>query len=87
VEENECSNRILGAAIEVHRVLGAGLLESAYRQALAHELRSAGLGVECEVLVGMTYKGLKIPDAFRIDLMVQGIVVVEIKAIEKLLRV
>jgi GxxExxY protein len=85
MDENECSGQIVGAAIEVHRVLGPGMLESAYRIALSHELRSQGLGVESEVLIGIRYKDLEIPGAFRIDLMVERMVIVELKVVEKLM--
>ena len=61
------------------------MLESTYQVALAHELRLVGLKAESEVLVGIRYKDLNIPNAFRIDLMVEGLVVLEIKAVEKLL--
>ncbi len=83
MDENECSNRIIGAAIEVHRVLGPGLLESAYRQALQHELRAQGLRVECEVRVSIGYKGLELPDAFRVDMLVEDLVIAELNAVER----
>jgi GxxExxY protein len=85
LDENDVSHLIIGAAIEVHRVLGPGLLESAYRLALAHELRLRGHKVDTEVLVAVRYKDLEIPGAFRIDLLVEGLVVVELKAVEKLM--
>lgn len=85
MDEDELSSQIIGAAIEVHRVLGPGMLESTYQVALAHELRLVGLKAESEVVVGIRYKDLSIPNAFRIDLMVEGLVVLEIKAVEKLL--
>ena len=84
MDENECSNRILGAAIEVHRVLGPGLMESAYRRALTHELRAGGMQVESEVVVGIRYKNAEIPGAIRLDLLVENVVIVELKSVEKL---
>jgi GxxExxY protein len=84
---NECTGQVIGAAIEVHRVLGPGLLESAYRQALQYEIRLRGLKVVAESLVSIGYKEVEIPDAFRIDLLVENAVIVEIKAVEKILPV
>lgn len=85
MDEDELSSRIIGAAIEVHRVLGPGLLESAYRTALTHELRPLGLNVEVEVPVAIRYKDLAIPAALRLDLMVDGTVVLELKSVEKIM--
>jgi len=85
MDENELSSRIIGAAIEVHRILGPGLLESAYRAALTYELRVLGLQVEVEVPMAIKYKGLEIPAAFRLDLVVEQLVVLELKAVEKVM--
>lgn len=84
MDENECSKRIIGAAIEVHRVLGVGLLESAYESALAIELASRGLGFERQVSVPVRYKGTDLGDAYRIGLLVEGLVIVEVKAVSAL---
>ena len=76
------TREIIGAAIEVHRVLGPGLLESAYEQALCHELGLRGLAFERQVEVPLTYKGSSLPVAFVADLIVANAIVVELKATE-----
>ncbi len=88
--ENEKDPRtgpIIGAAIEVHRHLGPGLLESAYEQCLCHELHLRGLRFRCQVDFPLSYKGLKLDCGYRIDLIVGDEVVVELKAVEKVLPV
>ena len=85
MEFDPLSNRVLGAALEVHRTLGPGLLESAYAQALAYELISNSLAVRTEVEVPIEYKGIKLGTGFRIDLLVEEKLVVELKSVEKLL--
>ena len=81
------ARQIVDAAIKVHRALGPGLLESAYQACLAHELRTRGLRVECEVLLPVVYDGLQIDAGYRIDMLVQDCVIVENKAVEKLLPI
>ena len=71
-EFSELSHRVIGCAIEVHRVLGPGLLESAYRRCLAHELELHGMRVVVEQALPLTYKSLRVEGAYRIDLMVEG---------------
>jgi GxxExxY protein len=78
------SERVIGALIEVHRALGPGLLESAYEACLCHELRLRGLAFERQRPVGVTYKGLIVDCGFRIDVLVEGVIVVELKAIDRL---
>lgn len=78
--ENELTNVIIGAAIEVHRRLGPGLLEGVYRRCLAYELRKRGLDVVEEQAVALQYDELLEPCAFRADLLVQSMIVVELKA-------
>lgn len=78
---------IIGAAIEVHRRLGPGLLESAYQRCLARELWLRGLEFREQVALTLDYKGLAVTDAFRIDLVVGRTVLVEIKSVETLLPV
>jgi len=75
------------ACIKVHRALGPGLLESAYQACLAHELRKRGLKVECEVLLPIQYDGLHIDAGYRIDMLVEGSVLVENKTVERLLPI
>ena len=81
---NELSNLVIGAAIEVHRVVGPGLLESAYEECLAQELTQRGVSISRQVPVSLNYKGLSLSCAYRIDLLVENLVVVEIKAIDHL---
>ena len=84
MEENDISKEVLDAAITVHRTLGGpGLLESVYQDALAYELAQRGLKVEKEVHVPVVYKGVVVGDPLRIDLLVEGRVVVECKATDK----
>jgi GxxExxY protein len=84
MEFDELSNRVIGCAIEVHRWLGPGLLESAYSRCLAQELTAAGIAFETEKPIGVAYKGMQIDCGFRLDIWVENILIVEIKAIEKL---
>lgn len=77
---NSLSSAIIGAAIEVHRQLGPGLLESAYRKCLAYELRKRGFEVEEELPVRLVYDTLIIDCGFRADLLVNQLIVVELKA-------
>ncbi len=80
---NEASNLVIGAAIEVHRHLGPGLLESVYERALTHELELRGLSVQRQVPVTVHYKGLPI-EGQRVDMIVDPGVVLELKAVERL---
>jgi len=78
----ELTRRIIGAAIEVHKALGPGLLESAYEQCLCHELHLRGLAFRRQVDVPVDYKGVKLATGYRLDLVVEDTVVVELKAVE-----
>jgi GxxExxY protein len=80
MEENDLTNAIIGAAIEVHRRLGPGLLESAYRTCLTYELRKRGFNVVEEKPVPVTYDDIKMECGFRADLLVNGQMIVELKA-------
>ena len=84
MEENECSRLIIGAAIEVHRNLGPGLLEGAYELALCHELKIQGLKGSRQVKLPSTYKGIDLGESYRIDLLVEDAVIVEIKAVDRI---
>ena len=86
-QENEITEAVIGAAIEVHRHLGPGLLESAYDECLCYELSRGGLGFERQVHLPIDYKGLHLDCAYRLDLVVEGSVIVEIKAIDELLPI
>ena len=80
---DDVTERIIGAAIEVHRLLGPGLLESIYEQALCHELAVRGVGFERQVPIDVVYKDLRISGQ-RLDLVVEGQVIVEIKSLSAL---
>ncbi|MEP2771366.1 MAG: GxxExxY protein [Fulvivirga sp.] len=80
--ENKLSKDIIGCAIEVHKTLGQGLLESAYQTCLMHELRSKGLVVVSEIPMPVVYKDIKLDHGYRIDLLVENRVVIEIKTVE-----
>ncbi len=84
---NDLTERIIGAAIEVHRQTGPGLLESAYEACLAYELTGRGIAFERQKELPLHYKGVQIDAGFRIDLLVSGLVVVELKAVEKILPI
>lgn len=80
--ENEISRIIIGCAIEVHKQLGPGLLESAYQKCLFYELKLTGLKVQMEVPRPIVYKEVELDHGYRIDLLVEGKVVVELKTVE-----
>jgi len=80
--ENEISSIIIGCAIEIHKQLGPGLLESAYKECLHYELRQAGLKVQKEKPMPIVYKEVKLDHGYRIDLLVEEKVVIEIKTVE-----
>jgi len=83
--ENEISHKIIGAAIEVHRILGGpGLLEGVYESCLCHELALRGLKTERQLAVPVIYKNSVVREPLYIDILVEGIVIVEVKATEKL---
>jgi GxxExxY protein len=81
--EKTCSG-VIGAAIEVHRHLGPGLLESAYESCLAYELRQRGIKVEAQQVLPVMYKGLALDAGYRLDLLVEQTLIVEIKSVEEL---
>ena len=86
-EINQLTEQIIGAAIDVHKDLGPGLLESAYQLALAHEFKLRQLSFEEQRVCPVQYKGLQIADAYRMDFLVENKVVVELKAVDALLDV
>ncbi len=79
---NDLSKKIIGAAIEVHRNLGPGLLENTYQVALLHELKLNGINALMEVEVPFIYKGMKLPTAYRADIIVEDEIILELKATE-----
>ncbi|RJP72787.1 MAG: GxxExxY protein [Candidatus Abyssobacteria bacterium SURF_17] len=87
MNEDELSNVVIGAAIEVHRCLGPGLLEAAYHQCLARELSLRNLRFETEKSIPVNYKGINLECGYRLDFMVEDKLIVELKAIEKMLPI
>lgn len=81
---NVLTQKVIGCAIAVHRALGPGLLESVYRECMVIELRAQNLRVDCERPVSIEYRGQRIGGALKIDLLVEGCLIVELKAVEKL---
>lgn len=84
MHENEIAKAVVDAAFKVHTGLGPGLLESVYEVVLAHEIRQRGLKVERQVPVIINYEGLRFDEGYRIDLLIAGLVVVELKSVEQI---
>lgn len=84
---NNLSKEVIGAAIEVHRDLGPGLLETTYEASLQHEFELRGIASQRQLLLPIHYKNLLIPDAYRMDLLVEDSLVVELKTVQSLLPV
>ncbi len=82
MEENKLTEIIIGKAIEVHKQLGPGLLESAYQECLFYELKNSGLAVVKEIALPIVYKEIKLDHGYRIDLLVENKVVIELKTVE-----
>jgi len=83
----DVTDKVIGAAIRVHKALGPGLLESVYETCLAHELVQAGLRVERQVDLPVVYDTIRLDCGFRIDLLIEDQVLVELKAVEKILPI
>ena len=83
MEVNKLTETIIGAAIEVHRELGPGLLESVYEQCLAHELKLMKIGYIVQQPLSVEYKGIKLDCGYRIDMVVENQVLIELKSIDK----
>ncbi|HEX9827412.1 MAG TPA: GxxExxY protein [Flavobacteriaceae bacterium] len=84
MDENELANKIIGMAIEVHKGLGPGLLESAYQECLFYKLQQAGLSTEKEKPMPLVFEGVKLDCGYRIDILVENKVVIELKSVEAL---
>jgi GxxExxY protein len=84
MHENEISERIIGAAIEVHRILGPGLLEGVYEESLCHEFHLRGIRFQRQKPVPVDYKGVKLATDLRLDLLVEEKVIVDVKAKEEM---
>jgi len=87
VQQDPIAGEVIRLAIEVHRALGPGLLESTYQACLAYELVQAGIRFEQQVPVPVIYKGIKLDCGYRLDLVVDGGIIVEVKSIEKALPI
>ena len=84
METNEITGQIIDSAMKVHTALGPGLLESAYEACLAHELRKRGMNAQQQVTLPIEYDGVKLDAGYRIDLLVEDAVIVELKAVSKM---
>jgi len=87
VDLEEIGSHVVNSAIKIHRALGPGLLESAYQQCLAYELRRLGLQVECEVVIPIQYEEIQIDNGYRVDMLINDVVIVENKTVDRLLRI
>ncbi len=87
MEFEPLSNRVIGCAIEVHRFLGPGLLESTYEQCLAHELKLAGINFQLQTPLPVEYKGIRLDCGYRIDALVEGQLILELKSVEEVLAI
>ena len=87
MDENSVAHKVIGAALEVHRALGPGLLESAYQACLARELGLQGIRFRQEVMIHVEYKGLTVESAYRADFLINDLVIVELKTVDNLLPV
>jgi GxxExxY protein len=84
MDENILTGEIIGAAIEVHRHLGPGLLESAYEESIMHELESRKLSVKRQLELPLMYKGIQLNANYRIDLLVNDLVIIELKSVQRI---
>ncbi len=84
MHENEITSKVINAAIEVHKALGPGLLESAYKECLYYQLAKSGLNVQKEKALPLIYEEVKLDCGYRIDLLVENKIVIEIKSVEAL---
>ena len=82
--ENEISNKIIGLAIEIHKKLGPGLLESAYKECLFYKINKSGLFVEKEKAMPLTFEDVRLDCGYRVDLLVEKKLIIEIKSVESL---
>lgn len=87
MELNELTEKIIGCAIKVHKALGPGLLESTYETCLIHELKKSGLKVESQLQLPVFYDGLKLDAGYKIDLLVEDKIIIELKSVESLLPI
>lgn len=81
---NTLSGQIIGAAIEVHKVIGPGLLESAYEECLCHELNHRGVSIERQKALPVSYKGVRLDCGYRLDVVVESAIILELKSCQKI---
>ena len=84
---NELTKKVIGCAIEVHKSLGPGLLETAYEQSLARELDLAGISFNTQAPLPVKYKGTKLECGYRVDFLIEKVLIIELKSIEKILNI
>jgi GxxExxY protein len=87
VDLEDIGRHVVDSAVKIHRALGPGLLESAYQQCLAYELEKAGLKVECEVVIPIQYEEIKIDNGYRVDMLINDLVIIENKTVDRLLNI
>lgn len=87
MEFDELSNRVIGCALEVHRHLGPGLLESTYEQCLAYEMKTVGMPFKLQYPLSVEYKGIKLDCGYRIDMLVDDSIIIELKSVDKTLPI
>ena len=87
MELNDLSEKIIGCAIKVHRILGPGLLESTYEVCLVHELKKAGLKAERQVELPVFYDGIQLDAGYKLDILVEDTIILELKSVENLLPI
>jgi GxxExxY protein len=87
MELNDLTGKIIGAAIEVHKILGPGLLESIYEECLSYELKAANIPYERQKEIPIQYKGIKLGCGYRIDLLIEEKIIVEIKSCDTILPI
>ncbi len=87
MEFDPLSNQVIGCAIEVHRELGPGLLESTYEQCLAYELRQCGIDFKLQQALPVQYKGLRLDCGYRVDILVQETLILELKSVDVIMGI
>jgi len=87
MEFDELSNQVIGCALEVHRNLGPGLLESTYEQCLAHELKTVGIQFKLQHPLPVEYKNIRLDCGYRIDVLIEDRIIVELKSVDKVLPI
>ena len=87
MEFDELSNQVIGCALEVHRNLGPGLLESTYEQCLAYEMKAAGIAFKLQHALPVEYKNIKLDCGYRIDMLVDNSIIIELKSVDKILPI